>query len=476
MTSEIVETRIPVRGAVVTRPTFSREVRPIPRWWRDASTGLFWTVLLYVVALWVTDSGLSDLAHLGSGLTSAGRLTGLLASALLLVQVVLMARVPFIEQAWGQDQLTRVHRVVGFSSFSLMVAHIVLITLGYAATGPLGLWGTIVDFTLNYAGMLLAIAGTLALCLVVLTSITAARSRLRYESWHLLHLYAYLGAGLALPHQLWTGQDFLTSRFATVFWWSLYGVAVGAVLVYRVALPLVRSLREPIRVLDVTENRPGVVTVTVGGAGVEHIPAQGGQFFQWRFLDGPGWTRAHPYSLSSAPGRQTLRFTAAVVGDGSARLRDLRPGTRVLLEGPYGRMHPGVRSRRKVLLLAGGIGVTPMKALLESLPQEPGDVTLIQRVTALEDMVLTDEIQAIAAERGARSFVLAGHRRSDRDSWLPTLAEDVGDAEALRRYCPDIADHEVFVCGAPGWMDAAKNAAIEAGVPAEHIHVERFAF
>src|SRR5680860_1321906 len=83
-----------------------------------------------------------------------------------------------------------------------MVVHVVAITLGKPATSTAGLWGTIVDFVVNYPGMLLAVAGTAALVMVTVTSIKAARSRLRYESWHLLHLYAYLGVGLALPQPI----------------------------------------------------------------------------------------------------------------------------------------------------------------------------------------------------------------------------------------------------------------------------------
>ena len=130
----------------------------------------------------------------------------------MLLQVLLMARIPFVEQAWGQDELARVHRLVGFTSFNLMVAHIVLTTVGYSAGTDLGVIATFVDQVLHSPGMLLALAGTVALVMVVVTSVKKARARLRYESWHLLHLYAYLGAGLALPHQLWTGQDFNGER------------------------------------------------------------------------------------------------------------------------------------------------------------------------------------------------------------------------------------------------------------------------
>jgi predicted ferric reductase len=439
---------------------------------------VFWLVNLVVVALWVSGGGLQALGALGPGLTSLGRLTGLVASALLLVQMSLMARVPWFEQAWGQDRLARTHRLVGFTSFNLLLAHIVLVTLGYAALSPLGLWGTIVDLVVNYPGMLLAVAGTLALVMVVVTSVRRARARLRYESWHLIHLYGYLGAGLALPHQLWTGQEFLTSTPATVFWWSAYAVAAATVLVFRVALPLWRSLRAPIHVLDVRPEGPGgaVTTVTVGGPGVSRLPARAGQFFHWRFLDGPGWSRANPYSLSAAPGGDVLRFTAAHEGDGSARLAALRPGTRVLVEGPYGRLHQGVRTRRKVLLLAAGIGITPMRALLEELDQRPGDVTVVHRITDRDRLVLGAELSELARERGARYVVVEGRRARSRSSWLPQHAAHLSDADALRQIVPDVAQHDVYVCGSRGWMAAAEAALREAGVPPDHIHIEHFSY
>jgi len=432
--------------------------------------------MLVVVGLWVSGGGVQGLAGLGTGLTSVGRLSGLVASDLLLVQVLLMARIPLVEQSYGQDELARRHRLVGFTSFNLMVVHIVAITLGYAAASPKGLWATVVDFTLNYPGMLLAIAGTLALVMVPLTSIKAARARLRYESWHLLHLYAYLGVGLALPHQLWTGKEFLGSPLATVFWWTLWAGAAGAVLIWRVGQPLWRSVRHRVVVTAVRAESATVTTVVMAGRGLERLPVRAGQFMQWRFLTGPGFTRAHPYSLSAAPDGATLRITAAHLGDGSAALARLRPGTRVAFEGPYGRMHEGVRTRAKVLLMASGIGITPMRALLEELEQGPGDVTLIYRARSEGDRILVDELSALAAARGARFFVVTGPRARGRDSWLPQHAAHLGDVQALRQLAPDVAGQDVFICGSPGWMDAAEAAALGAGVPREHIHIERFSF
>ena len=244
----------------------------------------------------------------------------------------------------------------------------------------------------------------------------------------------------------------------------------------RVGLPLWRSLSSPLRVLDVRAEGPGVTTVTVGGPGVARMPVRAGQFFQWRFLDGPGWTRGNPYSISAAPDGRTLRFTAAHAGDGSARLATLRPGTRVLVEGPYGRLHGGVRAHRKVLLMGSGIGITPLRALLEELDQAPGDVTVVHRVHDRRDAVLVGEIDALAAARGARYLVIEGRRLRDRHSWLPDQARHLTDAEALLQLVPDLADHDVYLCGSDGWMSAARGAAVAAGAATDAVHLERFAY
>ena len=473
----VSENADPVRhtAAATVRPSHLPLART-PLWWRDVTGAVAWALILFVVALWVAGGGLTAFGTVGDALTNLGRLSGLLASVLILLQVLLMARIPIVEQAWGQDELARVHRLVGFTSFNLMLAHIVLTILGYSAGTDLGIIGTFVDEVLHSPGMLLALAGAVALVMVVVTSVKKARKRLRYESWHLLHLYAYLGAGLALPHQLWTGQDFRSNTVATVFWWGLYAASLLSVLVFRVALPIVRSRRHRLVVTDVVAESPTVTSVVMKGRHLDRMPVRAGQFFQWRFLDGPGWTRANPYSLSAAPDGRTLRITAAAVGDGSGRLARLRPGTPVLVEGPYGRLHTGVRTRDKAVLLGAGIGITPLRALLEELPTGPDATVVIYRVSDESDIVLADELLSLAKEKGARVVAVVGHRARARHSWLPDDATHLSDAEALLRIVPDVAYRDVYVCGNPAWMDLVIDAARGAGVPAPSIHHERFSY
>jgi predicted ferric reductase len=444
---------------------------------RGTARALLTGSLLLVTGMWAAGGGLTDLSAIGNlggaqaALTSLGRVTGLWASVLLLAQVVLMARIPLLEGAFGQDRLTQQHRIVGFTSFTLMLAHIVLITWGYAgaslAASPRELW----TLTVDYPGMLLAVAGTAALVMVVVTSLRAARKRLRYESWHLLHLYAYLGVGLALPHQLWTGQQFLTSTLATVFWWSAWALAAGSILVWRVGVPLWRSLRHRLRVTSVVPEGDGSVSVYLTGHHLHALRAEPGQFFLWRFL-GRGWTRAHPYSLSAAPDGRSLRVTVKALGDGSSAVPGIHPGTRVLIEGPYGRLAPRARTRRKVALIGAGVGITPIRALAEGLHYHPGEAVLLHRFG--DEPLFAPEFEVLARERGLQVLPLPGPRRFD-GSWLgATVPAQTSDLTALRWWVPDIAQRDVFLCGPERWAGMVTETLTAAGVPASAIHVESF--
>jgi ferredoxin-NADP reductase len=126
--------------------------------------------------------------------------------------------------------------------------------------------------------------------------------------------------------------------------------------------------------------------------------------------------------------------------------------------------------------MAAGIGITPMRALLEGLHQRPGDVTLIYRAASEQDRILVDELTDLAGRRQAAMFIVTGHRASLRPSWLPEHAAHLGDIEALRQLVPDVDKHDAFICGSLGWMDAAERAVIGAGVPPKHVHIERFTY
>lgn len=443
--------------------------------WRLLAIAVIWATSLFVVALWVAGGAVGDLTAMDADtLNTLGRITGLVSANLLLYQVLLMARVPVFERGFGRDAITRMHRWVGFWSFWLLLAHIALLVAGYAAQADVNVFVQLWDFVWNYPGMLLATVGTALLVLVVVTSVRRARRKLRYESWHLLHLYGYLGVGLAIPHMLWTGADFAAHPLAEMYWWGLWAVTAAAVIVFRVALPLWRSARHGIRVVSVEADGPLGVVVRMRGRRLERLGARAGQFFVWRFLDGAGWTRGNPLSLAADPARGELVVAARMVGDGTRRLATLRRGTRVLIEGPYGEFTGDVRTRDRMLLLGAGAGVAPLVALLEEQPYAPGDATLVTRDHRAEESMQTVAIDRLVRERGVRHVALHGARRRSGSTWMPGAFADGRGDELLRRMVRDLDDHDVFLCGPPAWMAAVRRDLRAAGVPSAQIHSEAF--
>ena len=419
-----------------------------------------------VLALWWHGTPL--LGGFGDWLTNAGRVTGLEAGYGLAVLVALMARIPPVERGVGADRLARWHSAGGRYVIGLVVAHALLITWGYAVTAHTTVthqaW-TLLD---SYPDVLLATTAGLLLVMIAVASARAVRPRMRYETWYYLHFYTYLAAALAFSHQFADGAEFMTNAAARVAWSALY-VGVGAAIAwYRFVTPVRQALRHRLRVTEVRPEAPGVVSVVIGGHRLEELQAEAGQFFRWRFLTRDLWWTSSPYSLSEPPRPGRLRITVKASGDHSAAIRELKPGTRVVAEGPYGALTGSARRRRKVLLIAGGVGITPLRALLESLPAAPGDLTLIYRVSSLRDAVFRRELEQIAARRQARVWFVAG-RRDELDG------NPLSGGELTRRV-PGLIDHDVYLCGPPGLTAAVTRELLDAGVRRGQIHRESFEF
>jgi len=243
------------------------------------------------------------------------------------------------------------------------------------------------------------------------------------------------------------------------------------VLAFRIGLPLYRTLRHRLVVTAVVPEVPGVVSVHLTGRHLDELPIRAGQFLSLRFLARPGASHAHPYSISVAPSPYALRVTVKDLGDGSGGVARIHPGTRVLVEGPYGRLTAERRSTRKVLLIGAGIGITPLRSLAEELPQAPGDVVVLHRVRSPDEAVFREEFADLARVLGLRAVLVPGSRSGP--SWAPTSSGPDGTA-ALLALVPDVAEREVYVCGPDAWMSAALDAARGAGVPDARLHAERF--
>jgi predicted ferric reductase len=446
--------------------------------------------------VWVWSAGGADgLGYHWHGLDAAligiGRLTALLAGYLALVEVLLLARLPFLERAVGFDRLTVWHRRNGFLVLALVLSHVVFSVWGYAlqdrnpflseywnwltlpqpssATIPGGIGGSISGHALAatspYPGMITATVGTALLLAVVATSVVAVGRKLSYEWWYAIHFTVYAAIALSWFHMIPAGNDLVVDRVAADYWRGLFALTLALVFYFRVARPLLQAARLDLRVTEVIEEAPGVVSLRIGGRGLERLAARPGQFFLWRFVAKGFWYTKHPFSLSEAPNQESYRITVKALGDHTARIGEIPVGTRVLAEGPFG-VFTADRSRTsKALLIAGGIGITPIRALIERMN---GDAVVLYRVLSSNEIVFAGELDRIASSNGMRiEYVVGDH--------LDPGGRDMLSAGHLKELVPDLVDRDVFLCGPPGLVNRVVPALHRAGVPGRQLHVERFA-
>jgi predicted ferric reductase len=418
--------------------------------------------------VWLWWHGTPAVSGFGDWLTGAGQVTGLLAGYGVPVLIGLMARIPPVEAGVGADRLARWHSMGGRYVVGLVVAHGLLITWGYAVSAHTSLthqaW-TLLD---SYPDVLLATAAGLLLVMTGVVSARAVRPRLRYETWYYLHLYTYLAAALAFSHQFAVGAQFTMNTAARVAWSALYIGVAAAITWYRFVTPVLQAFRHRFTVESVQPEAPGVVSIVIGGRRLDELRVQPGQFFRWRFLARGLWWTSLPISLSAPPHGERLRITVKAAGGHSSELYGLAHGTRVVAEGPYGALTGAARRHGKVLLIAGGVGITPLRALLETLPAAPGDLTLIYRVSSMRDVVFRRELEQLAERRNAQVWFVAGTRDE--------LDVDPLSGGELTRRVPGLTEHDVYLCGPPGLTSAVTRELLGAGVRRRQIHYESFEF
>jgi predicted ferric reductase len=422
---------------------------------------LFWLGLAITIALWWADTprvnGNAD------WLTGAGRLAGLAGGYVLLIQMILMSRVP--DKWLDASKISLWHRDLGGYLIVVLVTHAVLITAGYAAQDGSGFFAQAWTLLSTYEDMITAFLALTVLLAVGLLAMRWVRRRMRYETFYYVHLSVYLAAFLAYAHQFSTGAQFAHAGLPRVWWIGLYVLALASLAYGRVLRPLVFNLRHQARVAAVVPEAPGVVSVYVTGFRLSEMDVQAGQFFRWRFLTRDGWWQAHPFSLSAAPNPQWLRLTVKTLGDHSRALTGLRPGVRVWLEGPAGGFTARSSTQgNRALLIAGGIGIAPVRALLEDLP--PGG-QLLYRASGADDLVFRQELEALAAGRGHQLRYLVGSRRD------PAVRQALS-ADGLRGMVPDVKQRDVYVCGPAGMVTGVVDALRTLRVPRRQIHLDPF--
>ncbi len=469
--------------SLLGRPHLPGRPAPLPSVWDGRSAHALVRLLLVggalvVAAFWWLDTAGGSVVGTGQSVTAIGRLTGLVGAYLVLVQVLLMARVPWFERAVGLNRLAAWHRGLGTGVVALLATHVLLVVEGYSlvqhAAAPHEGWIVLT----TYPDMIKAAIGMGLFLLVGATSGRRLRARLSYEGWYWLHLSAYLAVALAFFHQVTSGADFvgadLQHRAFRLLWTAGYLVVAASVLWWRVAQPVRSWWQHRLLVHAVVPEADGVVSVHLRGRDT-HLLGRAGQFLSVRFLTAGHFGSAHPYSLSAPPRGGQVRFTVKAAGDHSAALADLRPGVPVLAEGPFGRFTADQATHQRVALIAGGSGIAPIRALAEELTtgwapaghrRSGSDVVVLYRASAAGDLALSRELDALARAGRIEVRYVLGSRRE--------LGHDPLAAPGLAALVPDLPVRDVFICGPSGMVASVRRSLHRLRVPRRQQHVEEF--
>jgi predicted ferric reductase len=448
------------------RERFRRRMRAA-----DLLSALAVTSASAAVALFLAYGGAGDFTTGGGIVTSLGIIAGLIGTDLILIMLVLAARIPLIDRVFGHDRAMATHRTLGKPAVYLILGHAILLIIGYGISAGLKPVAETVSLW-NTPDMPLAFIGTGLLLAVVVTSLVAVRRTFKYEFWYVVHLLSYAAVLTALPHQLSVGGMLAVGTGQRVYWIALYVVTLGAIVAFRIIEPLVKSVQHGLRVTAVEIVAPGVASIHMSGKNLRALGSSGGQYFVWRFWTGKTWWHSHPISLSAAPTDSAARITLRALGDGTTRLGTIPRGTRVSIEGPYGLFTDAGRTSPKLAIIAAGIGITPVRALLEDSRVAPGETTILLRGSHEGENFLWDEMERLAGDRGAHFYTSVGPRAQRARAWL--AARDVDRNVSLRSVFPDLKNSDLYICGPQAWTDSVVADAKASGLSDHQIHTERF--
>ncbi len=443
-----------------------------PTFRKHSAVGVDWAAwflgigLGLTLALQATTMRSSDIDSVYSIMASVSRLAALAGSYFAIVGIFFVARIPVVERGVGHDRLVAWHRKLGPWSLYLILIHFLLVTISFAGQDQKPLYKELWNFLTAFPWMWWALAGFFLMMLAGVTSYKKARAKMSYETWWIIHIYTYIAIAASFMHQVLNGQMFVGHPLNRLYWTSLYVLVAAAVLIYRIGFPLVRSLRVNLVVDKVVVEGPGLISVIMKGRNLKTLAAEGGQFFSWRFLTRGHFLMSHPYSLSAAPTDKHLRITIKDLGDHSRATRHIKPGTRVFVEGPYGAFTAGRATQPHLVMVGGGVGITPIRAMMEEF-KSGVQMDVFYRVSKKEELILKDELDYLEKNSNGltRVHYLVGSRK-----------EFPMDAEFIKAYAPRAADSDFYICGPEALVETVRKAAADLGVPKNRFHDEDFAF
>lgn len=434
---------------------------------------LFWLFLFaanlaMICYLWYFGSSHFYITHPENGnmYTALGRLTGLITQYALIIQLLLIGRITFIEQVFGFDKMNRIHRLIGKWLVVLLATHPLLLTMGKAAANEYTLWIQFTEFLAVWEDVFLAFIGASIFLYVAGISYAIVRKKLRYELWYFLHLSTYLALVLVFFHEINTGD--LVKPAYLYYWYTLNFSTVALVVFYRLIKPLWNSFYFGFRVEHVALETKDTFSVYITGKHLVNYKYKAGQYANITFLQKGLWF-THPFSFSAEHNDTYIRFTMKALGDYTKRLGELKTGTRVIIDGPLGLFIEELSQNDKLLFIAGGIGITPIRSMIGDIMRRQKNIIMIYAARTVDDIAFRKEFELFQSTQPFPiHYILA----------TPTEGYESGflDREKLVRLVPDFFERDVYLCGPPPMMAATVVNLKGLGFKNENLHYETFSF
>jgi predicted ferric reductase len=420
---------------------------------------------LVMVYGWFIRSGHS-LSSINDRTIAVSRIAGIIATAGVLLEFLVMSRAPFIENNFSLEEINEFHRYNGYTIFYSLCVHIAFVVAGYSAINHTSLFKQFWNFPSQFSGMLSAIVGTFILIGVVGFSIKLIRKKLPYEVWYFIHVLIYGSIILTFSHQVDSGGDVSTIPWMKAYWYGLFALLFFTVAYYRFIRHIIKSLYHDFKVDKVVPEANGIYSIYVSGRRVNKFKYTAGQYAHWRFLTPNFFYQNHPFSYSSEPGSNHLRLTFKSSGDFTKQLTSINPGTRVLVDGPRGSFTAEYSLDRHIVMIAGGIGVSPFIPLAKSFLREGRDVSIIYSVVNREDIAFSSELNELLASH-PDSFRLNIHVASEKGF--------INEA-VLSNYVQPNSDEAIYLCGPPAMTKSLLKQLKSFGLADDQLITEQFSF
>lgn len=392
---------------------------------------------------------------------------GFIGLAMMALQFVITARINRIETSYGIDILLQFHRFTSLVAFFMVLVHPVMLFVVQPETLQL------LNFVEAPWRARLAVLGTLAFVALVVTTIWRKPLRIPYEPWRTSHtILSVLAVGLGLGHALGVG-NYLSLFWKQMLWGAIALIALWLIIYVRLVKPWMMT-QKPYLVEEVIAQRGDVWTLALRPWGHEGFRFQPGQF-SWLTLDiTPFSMREHPFSMSSSGEHsERIEFGIKALGDFTSTIKDIKPGTKAYLDGPYGVFTSDrYEDAAGFVLIAGGIGITPMMSILTTAAERKDDrpYLLIYASKIWNDITFREELDTLQKDLNLTTVHVL---RNPPEEW--SGEHGYVDKALLGRHIPKFrGTRQYFICAAPKMMAQVERALHELNVPVDHVHMEHF--